>query len=411
MSCPPETDCHRTSAQPDPYLIEIGWIVAGKLDDADLQAVEQAREYLQGYLQHTFSTFAWRLPLLYREELVQGNREDIVVLLEYGITEREAKHWDFAMVVTGADLISHYKPYALGAPSRSVNVAVLSTLRLDPQATHHTVSAAERVSVMARRIGALVLHLLGHLNGLPHHEDRRDYMYDLHAVDDLDHMTNFTTGHKQRFVGVLRDVADLRLEEADPVSRRHPIWFYLRGIKIGWRDILSAIVRARPWEFPFRLSRLTTAGLSALLVLLVTAEVWEVGMRQPIGHIMVLALLALLLTSTYILKRQRLLTRRQMGPLSEQTVVTHIAIVIVVLVGLLTTYGLFLSGALLLALTLFQRQIIAGWAVSLQGQIHFMHYIVLAGFVASLGLLIGALGASFEHQHYFRHITYIDEET
>jgi hypothetical protein len=31
--------------------------------------------------------------------------------------------------------------------------------------------------------------------------------------------------------------------------------------------------------------------------------------------------------------------------------------------------------------------------------------------MAALGLIIGALGASFEQQHYFRHITYVDEET
>lgn len=411
MSYPTVTNGNRDSAQPDTYLIEIGWIVVGRLDDVDFQAVEEARNNLWEYLQHTFPDFTWSLPLQQREDLVQGHREEIVVLLDYGMTEREARHWDFAIVVTGTDLISHYKPYALGAPSRSVNVGILSTLRLDPQVAHHAASAEERISVMAHRISALVLHLLGHLNGLSHHEDPCDSMYDLQTVDNLDHMTDFTTAHKQRLTRTFHEVADLRLEEEAPIAQAHPVWFYLRGIKIGWRDILSAILRARPWEFPFRLSRLTAAGLSALLVLLVTAEVWEVGIRQPIGRVASLSLLALLLTSIYILKRQRLLTRRQMGPLSEQMVVAHIAVAVVVLVGLLTTFGLFLGGALLFASTLFQRQVVADWAVSLQGDIHLMHYVVLAGFVASLGLLIGALGASFEQQHYFRHITYIDEET
>jgi hypothetical protein len=52
-----------------------------------------------------------------------------------------------------------------------------------------------------------------------------------------------------------------------------------------------------------------------------------------------------------------------------------------------------------------------GWAASLNGEIQAVHYVVLAAFVASLGLLIGALGASFEQHYYFRHVTYIDEET
>ena len=37
--------------------------------------------------------------------------------------------------------------------------------------------------------------------------------------------------------------------------------------------------------------------------------------------------------------------------------------------------------------------------------------LVLAAFVASLGLVIGALGASFEEEHYIRHIAFVDEET
>jgi hypothetical protein len=35
----------------------------------------------------------------------------------------------------------------------------------------------------------------------------------------------------------------------------------------------------------------------------------------------------------------------------------------------------------------------------------------MAGFIASLGIAIGALGASFEEHQYFRHIAFIDEET
>jgi hypothetical protein len=138
-------------------------VVAGRLDAADQAAVDQARERLQAYLCTTFAQFTWHMPLLQREEWGRHNREEPVVLLEYGITERAAKHWDFALVVTGADLHSYYKPYALGAPSRAVNVAVLSTAHLDPQATQSAATSAERIAVMARRLGALVLHLFGQL--------------------------------------------------------------------------------------------------------------------------------------------------------------------------------------------------------------------------------------------------------
>jgi hypothetical protein len=331
--------------------------------------------------------------------------------LEYGVTEREAKHWDFAFILTDADLISHYKPYALGAPARSVNVALMSTARLDPQAAQTTVTTEERCQTMTRRLCALALHLFGHLNGLSHvDEDTHAYMYDLETVTDLDQMTYFTAPHIERLTTILHEVADPRLEE-EPTGKTRLLWFYVRGIWIGRDDIVNAILRAKPWEFPFRLSRLTTAAISALLILLMTAEVWDVGMTQSAGVVMGLSLFALMLTSAYILKRQRLLMRRKAGALSEQSVVTNMSIATVVLLGMLTTYGLLFISALGCSVLLFHRQVIVGWAAALSGNIQATHYIIFAAFVASLGLVIGALGASFEQHYYFRHITYIDEET
>jgi hypothetical protein len=292
-----------------------------------------------------------------------------------------------------------------------VNVAVLSTVRLDPQATQSTATSAERIAVMARRLCALVLHLFGHLNGLAHTDDPHEYMYDVQAVEDLEQMRQFSVSHMAQLVTSLQEVADVRLEETAPAASAQPLWFYVRSLWIGWGDIGSALLRAKPWEFPLRLSRLTTAAISALLILLVTAEVWDVGMQQPPGLVVGLALCALGLTSLYILTRQRLLTRRHTRALSEQTVFTNMAITLVVLLGMLTTYGLLFTGAMTLGLVFFPRRVIISWATSLQGAMHMGHYLVLAAFVASLSLLIGALGASFEQQHYFRHITYIDEET
>jgi predicted Zn-dependent protease len=410
MSEIPEERQSRAVPSSAPALIEIGWVIVGKLEDPDRHAVLQARERLQDYLEQTFPEFTWRMPVVQREELAHRNREELVVLLEYGVTEREARHWDFAIIVTDADLAGHYKSYALGAPARSVSVAALSTARLDPRATRIEATTDERLETMSRRIEALAAHLFGHLNGLPHHEDTSAFMYDLETVDALDRMTSFPQPQIERLRANLHEVADLRLEE-EPAARTQPLWFYVRGIWIGRDDIINAILHARPWEFPLRLSRFTTAALSAMLILLVTAEVWDVGMHQSPGVVIALSVFALAFTSTYVLKRQRLLAYRRVNVLSEQTVITKVSIVAVVLLGMLTTYAVLFLSVLACSLLVFHRQVIRGWTMSLEGKIHTADYLVMSAFVASLGLLIGALGASFEQHHYFRHITYIDEET
>lgn len=63
-----------------------------------------------------------------------------------------------------------------------------------------------------------------------------------------------------------------------------------------------------------------------------------------------------------------------------------------------------------LAEFLYSVALIWGWAVSLGEPIRFRHYLALGQLIASLGILIGSLGASFEGQHFFRHITYFGEE-
>lgn len=392
-------------------LIEVGWLVAGPLDPVDREAVEEARRKFLGRLRDAFPKFTWSMPLVERGDTLRGQRVEPVSLLEMGEMERETKHWDFALVVTGSDLKSYDKAYTLAVPSRSLGVATLSTSRIDPQAASAGSTREERREAMVRRLVALALHLFGHLNDLDHDEERTSAMFDLRSPRDLDVMDGFSESARELLAEELSDVADLRLEEEHPGQRPNRWAFYLRTVWRNWDDVISSVRQARPWRFPVQLSRLTTAAASGLVILLITAEVWDLGMNQPPHRVIALALGLLSATTTYILLRQRLLVRRGSRRLTEQTAVTHISVTLSVLFGLVTTYAALFAAVLLLAWLVFPQHLVAEWAVSLGGRVALGHYLALAGFVASLGILIGSLGASFEEQQYFRHIAYVDEET
>ena len=391
-------------------IVEVGWILAGPLDAADAEAAEQARDRVLDGLSRAFADFDWQMPLLHRREWVQDRPAEPALLLSAAEAEREARQWDFALVVTDADLQSYYKPYALAAPSRAVSAAVLSTARLDPAATQTDPDHAVRVQVMTRRLFALALHLFGHLNDLPHSRQPSDFMYAVKAVDDLDRMQQFSEEAHRALLDALLHVADLRLEETGRFRDR-TLPFYLRAIWENGHELLRTVWRVRPWQFPFRLSRLTTAAVSTMLVLIITAEAWELGMSQPPGRVLVLSLGALLGASAFILKRQQLILRRHGAGLTEQRVVTNVSMVIAVLLGMGTTYAMLFGATLAFSLLLFPSALVTGWAASLNGTLEFGRYLALAGFVAALGILIGALGASFEARGYFRHVAYVDEET
>ena len=52
----------------------------------------------------------------------------------------------------------------------------------------------------------------------------------------------------------------------------------------------------------------------------------------------------------------------------------------------------------------------AATMASLKKPIRLRHYLLLTTTVGSLGIVIGALEASFEQQHHFRHVVFVDEE-
>jgi len=387
--------------------IEFGWLVIGELLARQSDAVRAAQETVSKTLEKLFPQFQWQLPLVNHPAVnhpaaAGSGFDEPAARLHEGVQERDARAWDFALVVTPHDLESYYKSYALAVPSRALAVAVLSLARLSP---------GDDVDgeTLARRIASLALHLFGDLNGVWHREDAGAVMHPPEAVGDLDRNRTFDRKELEVLGRALSEVADLRLEEASVPPR--PWRFYLRASRERSAEIASAVLQARPWEFPLRLSRLTAAAFSALFLLLVTAEVWDLGTSQRAATIAALSVIVVSGTTAYILARQKLLLRRARRHLSEQAVVMNVSAGLVVLLGMLTTYATLFLLTVLVGLTLFGSDLILRWAPAVTTAGTFRSVLVMAGLVSSLGLLIGSLGASFEGQHYFRHVIYADEET
>src|SRR5690606_29285357 len=97
----------------------------------------------------------------------------------------------------------------------------------------------------------------------------------------------------------------------------------------------------------------------------------------------------------FVVRRQRLLMRREQRGAEERKVVANVSGLLIVAIGMLTTYvGLFVM-ALFTSHILFSRSVVESWAESVE-TIGRVQYFCLAAYLASVGIVIGALGASFE---------------
>lgn len=389
-------------------LIEIGWMLLGDLG-ADEDTVLEVRETVLTDLRQMFPEFNWQMPVTRQPQFEQAFRETPIRLLDFAVTERDIRRWDFGIVVTAADLISHWKPFAFAAFSTSLGLSVISTSRIDPENSFGPGCETEHGATCRNRIRSLVLHSLGHLIGLDHVDDRTNCMYDFASAADLDAAHNWTAGQIDQARAALLEVSDVRLEEQSELSNAGRLRFSLRSVWTNRREILQAISQGEPWLFPLRLSRLATAAVSAQVVLMITAESWELGMSLPLSTAIGFALFCLLFTSGYVIRRQRVLVRRERNSNREQTVITNVSAVAIITGGMLTTLlGLFVI-TLVGCLLIFPQSVIVSWAASVK-QIGWPQYVALALSIATVGLVIGALGASFEDQNYFRHMTFVDEE-
>ena len=412
-----ETPAPAPAAAPAPGLealpdVVVGWVQAGPLDDDQREAFARARALVREALRTELPGFAWSFPFVRRRDLGTPAEAEPVDLLDAGVTERRVAGWDFALVVTAADLRPRYRPFALATPAQALDTAALSMARLDPGVRDSTMTAEARTARVAHRLAALALHAFGHLNGLDHDDHEDAVMHAPRSPADLDASSlQFTEPNRAEIEAELHDVADPRMEEETAFERLSDAAFAVKALVLNWPDVADTVLQIRPWRFPFQLSKLTTAAFSTLVVLVMTAEAWDLGTRQPLALVAALSAAAIVGTSAYLVRKQGLLARRHGQARTEQQVVQAASILLALGLGMSTTWGLLFATTLALRVLFFDAPILDGWAASLGHPVGPDDVLAFAGFVAALGLGVGALGGSFEDQTYFRHVAYVDEET
>jgi hypothetical protein len=379
--------------------VEIGWLLLGPDLEAARGAMTAAARAVMDRLAALFPQFDWRHEVIDRREMLKDGAVEPVLLLDEAEIVRTRRRLDFVFVLTTQDLVAYTRPATHAALSRAFATAIISTARL--------VDGDDEADRLTDRIVALALNLFGRLNGLA--ADTTGTMAPFDCCGDLDALwgASYSDEDREQLESSLADVADLRVEETE-AARSGVLSFYARALWENRRALPEGILRMRPWAFPLRLNRLTTAAGSALAVLMMTAESWDVALRLPVATVAAASLTALVATSGWVLKSQRLLARPGDRGLMEQRVVSNMSAIAAVAIGMGVTYLAVFAASLAMAFVFFGDALLQGWVDA--GFTGDFARFRMAGFCAALSLVIGALGASFEPYGYFRQVTFIDDE-
>lgn len=187
--------------------------------------------------------------------------------------------------------------------------------------------------------------------------------------------------------------------------------FHLTSAARNPGQVLRAVWRSRAPLLPLSLPGLATAAVAPALILVFTAEIWDVGLHMADAVATSFAAAAVLAATGFLVSVQNLFFPRK----DRRRITEHIAVVnmTVFLTVLLAVVGLFVMvGALMLVVEtcVFPPDLIAAWPTLEDPDVTLGDKVRLAAFMSTVGVLTGALAGGLESRNVIRHLALFREE-
>jgi predicted Zn-dependent protease len=314
--------------------------------------------------------------------------------------------YDLVVVLTDVPLLSRRERRVPGLASPLGRVAVVSThdLRLSPRGRPRR--SLDDAAVRWNG-AALVLHQLGHVLGAGHDEAADSAMAPFSFDPGRDSVPAFDVD-----LSADRRCRSGRIPEEQTRSRGtiRRFGFYLRSTANNPWQVLSAVVKSRALVLPLSLPKLSTAALVPTLVVVFSAETWDVGLNITNDTAALFAVGSILLAAVYLLFSHNLLfPRGRQRVLTEHVALVNVAIfciLVLAMVGLYLLIGLIM---LTIEYVVFPPNLMTNWPSLEDPTVGVLELVRIAGFIATIGVLSGALGGGLEKQTILRHLVLFND--
>lgn len=315
--------------------------------------------------------------------------------------------FDMVLVITDVPLNSRANRLEAGLASPTTRTAVLSTRKLTAASRDNALRALDAPAV--RRNGAaLLLHLLGHLLALPHRRQQSGSVMSPFRFDPDRHRP---PAFSDTDLNTLRRHAETLPErELHGGNVFERLLFHLLMAARRPRALLMPLLRNRAILLPLSLPSLATAAVAPTLLLIFTAEIWDVGLGMSNRTVTLYAVLSIVAATLYLVNIQDLLLpRREKRVLTEHLAVANVVIFISIL---LACVGLFLMVGgltLLIEFYIFPHDLIQTWPTLDQERVDWRDLLRLAAFVSTVGMTTGALAGGLESRTVIQHLALFND--
>jgi len=349
--------------------------------------IKQVTGQLTELLGEWLPEFDWQIDPVRREIHPSSTGSHALPLLEFAAHQKLLRQWDFALVITQEPLVGAGNEIILGAVSSVLESSVLSLEALLDRRNAETALAIQ-------------LHLLGRLLDLPEAEEGVMQRIQLRQPPALQ---LFTESELTRVRTRLHEVADLRIEEKTSPPR-HAFSFFFQTIWADPSGILQDILAYRPWKQPFRLAKLSASSIATMIILMLTAEVWEIGVHMPWPLLAGLAILSITAATLLVFYGRQLFQLCQQFLRTEQNTRARVVLLSCLGLGMVSLYVVLWLVAFGIALAV-PDSVHDGWLqrdVGLDGIARF------CALVSGLGVAAAALGGNLEDPEDLKYELFVD---
>lgn len=306
--------------------------------------------------------------------------------------------YDLVTVITDVGLVSRKSTLVAGLSSSVTRTLVISLRKLTT--TSKGQPSLSYTDEKVRFSGAsLFLHLIAQV----FHIKTRDFTADQKKLPAF-------TPEQRKLMHKQADVLpDRELKEG---SALESLIFHILMAFRHPKETLSPLLKNKSLLLPLSLPSLATAAVAPALILVFTAEIWDVGLGMSDQTAILFALISILLASFYLVSVQSLfLPRKEKSILTEHLAVANSTIYLSVF---LACIGLFLLVGLLMIILefyVFPPDLMQTWPTLETGEVGSEEKIRLAVFISTIGVTTGALAGGLDKRTVIQNLALFRRKT
>jgi len=383
-----------------PPQIDVGVLIAHS-PTADVEPLRSFAERMarDGVDELVAATDAsWRVDCAEPDPLTDAAPRRPSEFLDEAALHMVKRPFDLVVVVTDVPLTTREERSVEGLASPVSRVVVVSTRRLLRRPGRETVHALDSATVRWNA-ATLLVHLLGHVFGADHSDGG------VMAPFSFDPSRRSVPPFDADITQHLRKIAT-RIPEADTSrGRLRRLGFHALSLVRNPRTVASTLLQSRAPLLPFSLPRLSTAAVTPTLILVFSAEAWDVGLNLTNGTTALFAVGSIIAAAFHLLSVQRLsFPRERSQVITEHMALVNVTVYFILVVAMIGLFVLVGSIMLLIELVVFPPHLMTNWPSLEEPTVDLIDLIRVGGFISTLGVLSGALAGGIENRMALRHL-------